>query len=247
MTLSLALVSPGRTSSGGSAFSRNLAAELEVVLGRSVPQAAVPPSGRAELPPEIHECDVVVNLGARVMPTTGMSVYWPLNVAPLDKGLNILPHTSPKNRARHLVLRARLRQSVGRADALVFGSHYARSLYMAQYPRASQLPYRVIRGGTPSLTIEANRPDPGSPPLIRVCSHLYPDKGILEFLVAFADALPHLPPGTRVRVAGADRDPVYAAAVREQVVKSDLEDTVTIGPANAEELTALYSRADLCV
>lgn len=247
MSSTIALVSPGRTSSGGSAFSQNLAGELETVLGRSVPQASVPSSGRAELPAAVRACDVVVNLGARVMPAPGLSVYWPLNVAPLDNGLDILPHTSPKNRARHLLLRARLRQSVGRADALVFGSHYARTLYMARYAQASQLPYRVIRGGTPSMDIEANRPDPTSPPFVLVCSHLYPYKGILEFLEAFAEAIPLLPRGTHVRVAGADRDPQYAAAVRRRVAEHGLEQSVTIAPADATELKNLYAQADLCV
>lgn len=247
MNPTIALVSPGRTSSGGSAFSQNLAAELEVVLGRPVPQASVPSSGRGELPDEVRSCDVVVNLGARVIPTDGVSLYWPLNVAPLDNGLDVLPHTSPRNRARHLLLRTRFRQSVGRADALVFGSHYARSLYMAKYARASKLPYRVIRGGTPSMQIQPNRPDASTPPFLLVCSHLYPYKGVLEFLEAFAEALPHLPPGTHVRVAGADRDATYAAAVRERVATKGLTTSVTIAPANPEELQDLYSQADLCV
>lgn len=247
MSPTIALVSPGRTSSGGSAFSQNLAAELEVVLGRQVPQASVPSRGRGELPEEVRSCDVVVNLGARVIPTDGLSFYWPLNVAPLDSGLDVLPHTSPRNRARHVLLRTRFRQSVGRADALIFGSHYARSLYMARYSRASQLPYRVIRGGTPSMQIQPNRPDAGTPPFLLVCSHLYPYKGVLEFLEAFAEALPQLPQGTHVRVAGADRDATYAAAVRKRVAAHGLTTSITIAPANPEELQDLYAQADLCV
>lgn len=247
MNPTIALVSPGRTSSGGSAFAQNLATELEAVLGHRVPQAAVPARGKSDLPEEVRACDVVVNLGARVIPTEGKSIYWPLNVAPLDNGLDILPHTSPRNRARHVLLRSRYRQSVGRADGLVFGSHYARTLYMAKYAKGSQLPYRVIRGGTPSLDVLENQPDAASPPLIVVCSHLYPYKGILEFVEAFAEALPELPPGTRARIAGADRDPTYAAAVRRLVLQRSLDSVITIGPADAAELADMYSQADLCV
>lgn len=247
MTQSLALVSPGRTSSGGSAFAKHLAAELEDITGSPVPQAAVPATGRVSVPAAVASADVVVNLGARVVPTDKFSVFWPLNVAPLDSGLDVLPHTSARNRARHLVLRARLRQSVARADALAFGSHYARSLYMARYAAAARLPYRVIRGGTPSIDVQPNSPDPARAPLVLVCSHLYPYKGILEFIEAFAQALPSLPAGTRCRIAGADRDRTYAAAVRSRVTELNLHGSVTIAAADAGELPGLYAAADLCV
>lgn len=247
MSKTIALVSPGRTSSGGSAFSSQLAHELKSVLGAPVPEASVPPSGRVTLPSTITSCDVVVNLGARVMPHDGLSIYWPLNVAPLDNGLDILPHTSPRNRARHVLLRTRLRQSVNRADALVFGSHYARTLYMARYARGSQLPYRVIPGGSPSLDVVPNAPDHESPPFVLVCSHLYPYKGILEFIDAFIDARAHLPSGTTVRIAGADRDNVYAQAVHRRIADAGLSEDVTVAPAGGDELKALYAAADLCV
>lgn len=243
---SLALVSPGRTSSGGSAFARHLASELEAITGRPVPQAAIPSTGRVNLPATVSDAEIVVNLGTRVVPTEALSVFWPLNVAPLDNALRKLPHTSARNRVRHVILRARLRESMGRAHALVFGSHYARSLYMARFARGSKLPYRVIRGGTPSIDLAPNAPDPNQPPLVLVCSHLYPYKGILEFIDAFAHAVRRLPPGTRCRIAGADRDPTYAAAVHSRVREHNLQGSVIVAPASEQELSELYAAANLC-
>lgn len=245
----LTLVSPGRTSSGGSAFSRQLADAVTDICDARVSTAALPPSGRSSLPADIADSDVVVFLGARTVQTRArLSIFWPLNVAPLDNSLNFLPHTSMRNRARHLALRARLSRSISRADALCFGSHYARSLYMAQYPRASQLPYRVIPGGTPSLEI-AHRPGAhsSSTRLVLCCSHLYPYKGIIEFVRAIGQIKTHIPDDVEFRVAGADRDPVYAAAVRNEVYALGLQDIVTIAEATPDELSELYSRATMAV
>ncbi|MFX4285468.1 glycosyltransferase [Janibacter sp. G349] len=247
MTKSIALVSPGRTSSGGSAFSANLARELELITGRPVPQGNVPPNGRGELTSDVLDCDVVVNLGARVIGSGKVDIFWPLNVAPLDHGLDILPHTSPRNRARHLMLRTRFRQSVNRSHGLVFGSHYARTLYMAKYSKGSQLPYRVILGGSPSIEVFQNRPPTDAGPLILVCSHLYPYKGILEFIDALALAREELPDGTRVRIAGAERDAKYSAEVHRRIRASGLMDMVVVASASADELRSLYQDATLCV
>lgn len=244
----IAVVSPGQTSSGGSAFTAQLVPELESVIGEPVPTAGVPATGKADLPDTVADARTVVFLGARAFRTRGSKVvFWPLNVAPLDHSIALLPHSSPKNRARHVLLRRRLAQSVGRADALCFGSHYARTLYTAQYAKAAPLPYQVIPGGTPSLPISglAREPDSAQPTIL-ACSHLYPYKGIIELVEAFALLYRDFP-ALKLRIAGADRDRRYAAAVRARVSALGLDDAIHIAPAAPDELSALYRTAVLAV
>lgn len=247
----LAVVSPGRTSSGGSAFATNLVAGLIGVLGEDVPQGAIPATGRATLEPAVAQADTIVFLGARVVDHDARNaVFWPLNVAPLDRSMNYLPHTTARNRARHLLLRTRLAQSVRQADALVFGSHYARALYTSQIAAAAALPYAVIPGGTPSLhaipRAEAPRTRDGHR-LVLCCSHLYPYKGILQFVGAIGAVRSRLPGDVRVRIAGADRDRRYAEAVRARVTELGLDELVQVRAAQADELPSLYATAEVCV
>lgn len=248
-SLRLAVVSPGRTSSGGSAFSENLVRGLESVLDRSVLTAKVPATGSAGLPSKLDDCDAVVFLGARAVHTGApYSLFWPLNVAPLDYSLDRMPHVSVRNRLRHRLLRARLGQSIRHADAMVFGSHYARSLYLARYATASRLPYRVIPGGTPSLDVTPpSEQSTRSGRLVLCCSHLYPYKGILEFVEALGRVRDQLPASLQVRIAGADRDRTYAAAVLSRVNELGLAPMVHVGPASNHELRSLYSRAEIAV
>lgn len=153
-----------------------------------------------------------------------------------------------RNRGRQVALRARLGHSIKRVDALCFGSHYARSLYMARYPAAARMPYRIIPGGTPSLAVEPRSDTVDSNTrLVFCCSHLYPYKGILELIRAVAAIRDRLPPNVEVRIAGADRDPVYAAAVHAEIRDRNLADLVTVAPADQAELSSLYQRADLAV
>lgn len=245
----LAVVSPGRTSSGGSAFSENLVRELQSILGREVATAQLPPTGTASLPRTVERCDAVVFLGARVIETkAALSLFWPLNVAPLDDSINHLPYSSARNRIRHVLLRTRLAQSVRRVDAMAFGSHYAKSLYLARFPAAAVLPYRVIPGGTPSLDFQKSpEPTVTEQRLVLCCSHLYPYKGILQFIEALGNVREALPSNVRVRIAGADRDKTYAAAVRRRIVELRLSELVEVRQADNSELSRLYSEAEVAV
>lgn len=247
----LAVVSPGRTSSGGSAFAQNLAGELDAILGEDVVLAGIPATGSATLPEPVATAETIVFLGARVVDHQARhAVFWPLNVAPLDHSINYLPHTTVRNRARHLLLRARYGQSVRRADALVFGSHYARALYTTAFAAAAPLPYAVIPGGTPSVRRVERPANPRLPDgrrLVLCCSHLYPYKGILQFVSALGRVRDQLPADLLVRIAGADRDVRYAAAVRAKVAELGLGQLVEVSGATPEELAELYGQAELCV
>lgn len=241
----IAIVSPGRTSSGGSAFARNLTQELTPLVDGEVVVASLPAAGRSRLPANVAAADTTVFLGARVVPKDqGISIFWPLNVAPLDRGVTRLPHTSARNRARQVLLRSRLHASVKAADGLCFGSHYARALYTTNFAEGSRLPYAVIPGGTPSVDVAPRVPTEGER-LILCCSHLYPYKGIIEFVRALERV--RLPADVRVRIAGADRDRRYAAAVRAAIDAAGLSGQVEVAPADATELAALYARAELAV
>lgn len=241
----IALMSPGRTSSGGSSFAANLAPVLADVTGREVRLVAVPARGRVPRPGP--DCPDIVCLGSRAVREAGATtVFWPLNVAPLERHVARLAASSVRNRARHLALVARLGRSIDRADGLVFGSHHARSLYQARYPRAARLPYAVIPGGSPSGLPLVPR-NPTQPPLVLVVSHLYPYKGIMEFVEAAAGVHRRAPGNVRFRVAGADRDPRYAHVVRRRVAELGLDRWLTIAPASPTELSALYAEATLAV
>lgn len=243
----LAVVTPGRTSSGGSAFSGSLVPALEKYLGNSVVQAWIPPAGRFAPAPELLDCTDVVFLGTRAQRVGSANIiFWPLNVAPFEKHVVRAEASSIRNRLRHGLLSQRLGRSVAAADGLVFGSYHARTLYQAAFPVGVRKPYSVIMGGTPSGLEILPRTDPDQPLLLLV-SHLYPYKGILEFVEAVALALPKLDPATQVRVAGADRDPRYAAAVRRRIEKLDLVDRVTVKPADPVEMAQLYARAKIAV
>jgi len=247
--LSIAVVTPERTSSGGSAFSANLVPALEALPGvASVVGAHLPPVGRMRLPREVRDASHVVFVGSRAERVDGATtVFWPLNVAPLEKHVARAESSSLRNRARHVALLRRLGASVGSVDALVFGSLHARTLYQSTYPAAARLPYLVNRGGTPSgLEVLARDVDPERP-LVLLVSHLYPYKGVREFVEAVGLMAGRLPADAQFRVAGADRDPTYARAVHEQVARLGLGDRLVVAPAGPEEMSSLYARAAVCV
>ncbi len=248
--MNVAVMTPGRTSSGGSAFSENLVPHLNRILREPVHEGTVPPLGRIVLDRAAQEASHVVFIGSRVARLAmGQKVFWPLNVAPLERHVNHLPHTSSRNRARHILLRARLGRAVSASNALVFGSLHARSLYMANYAAAARLPYAVVRGGTASFDVSASgrHEDLPASRLVLVVSHLYPYKGILELVDAIATIDRQLPPDVMVRVAGADRDRRYAAAVHGRVSELGLKNRIKIAPADSMEMRSLYATAELAV
>jgi len=244
--MKLGIVSPGRTSSGGSAFSGNLVPALEKKLGEPVVSASIPPVGSFQPTAELSSCSHVVFVGARAERVKGAKImFWPLNVAPLEKHVVRSEASSLKNRLRHIALLRRLKNSVDAADGMIFGSLHARTLYQAAFPTAARLPYQINRGGASSLTPASRRQS--AEPLILLVSHLYPYKGTLQFVEAAAQAVPRLPGSVRFRVAGADRDPRYASAVRRRVDDLNLGDRVEIRAADPSEMAQLYSEATLCV
>lgn len=248
--LRVCVISPGRTSSGGSAFARSLLPELANVLGTPVTGGSVPPIGRLKLPSEVVGATHVVFLGSRAVRVDGAStVFWPLNVAPLEQHVVNMANTSARNWARHRLLKRRLERSASLADGLVFGSFHARTLYMAAFAKAAKKPYIVNRGGTPSLAMPSKSGTGSSPSrrLVLLVSHLYPYKGILEFVEAVGRAHNDLPDDVEFRIAGADRDPRYAAKVHARVAELGLKGRLLVREAPPDEMAGLYARASLAV
>ncbi|WP_305705324.1 glycosyltransferase family 4 protein [Nocardioides sp.] len=226
--------------------------ELEQVLGAQVLQASAPAVGRLVLPEAVGKSSHIIFLGSRAVPVQGAKViFWPLNVAPLEQHVVKMENSSPRNRLRHRLLKRRLEHSVRAADGLVFGSNHARTLYMGAFAAAATRPYIVNRGGAPSL---GGVPQEGRGPrlrggrrLILMVSHLYPYKGILEFVQAVGSVRHQLPDDVEFRVAGADRDRTYAARVHAEVRSLGLQDRLVIKEAAPDEMATLYGRADLAV
>jgi glycosyltransferase involved in cell wall biosynthesis len=246
--INLLVVAPGLTSSGGIAFGERLVSELEVQLGREVGRAETPRLGRLQLDRHSAGATHVLFLGSRAIEVAGArTVLWPLNVAPFDARTVHAPSSSVQNRARHRLLLHRLRRSVGCVDGLVFGSHYARSLYLARFADAATMPYRVIRGGARSLEVADGTEGRRDGGLILCVSHLYPYKGILELVEAVAIVDAELPPAVTVRIAGADRDRRYAAAVRKRIMDRGLDHRIEVRAATGPELQSLYAEAEVAV
>lgn len=244
----VSIVAPGQTSSGGSAFTQQLCPALEEVLGEPVALGNAPSRGRIDLAGAVTQARNVVFLGSRAVRVAGAgTVFWPLNVAPLERHVRTSSQQGRHNRLRHLALLPRLRRSVAAADGLVFGSMYARSLYMSRYADAARLPYAINPGGMPSLSPVLPRHTDDERPLVLLVSHLYPYKGIVEFVEAVAQAIPRLPENVRFRVAGADRDRRYAAQVHRRVEELGLTDRLAVAPAWGEEMPGLYADATLAV
>jgi glycosyltransferase involved in cell wall biosynthesis len=244
--MKLGIVSPGRTSSGGSAFSGNLVPALEKLLRHPVVSVGIPPTGTFRPPAALMSCTHVVFIGSRAERISGAKIiFWPLNVAPLEKHVVRTEASSLKNRLRHLALLQRLRRSVAVADGMVFGSMHARTLYQAEFPAAARLPYQINRGGAASLAASARAET--ADPLVLLVSHLYPYKGILQFVDAVAQAADRLPDAVRFRVAGADRDARYADAVRQRARELGMETRIEIRPADPQEMANLYASATICV
>lgn len=245
---SIAVVSPGRTSSGGSAFAAGLVPALRRRLGDElVIEASAPSVGRMSLSPEVCRARTVLFAGSRAVSVPGaLTIFWPLNVAPFEKHVARAQSSSVKNRLRHVALLRRLGRSVAAVDGLVFGSLHARTLYQAAYPLGAVKPYSINRGGTSSgLTLAARRETQS--PLVLLVSHLYPYKGILEFVEAVGQATRQLPRDVRFRVAGADRDPVYAREVHHRVSQLGLGSRFVVAPADLVEMGELYAEATLSV
>lgn len=232
-------------------MARDLHRALEGVLGEEVPSTGIASNGAARLPAHVSHARSIIFLGTRVVDNQAdRAIFWPLSVAPLDASVNQLDHTSLENKARQSLLRHRLRRSVVRADGLIFGSHYGRALYTARYAAGAMLPYAVISQGPASLQVtpQAIEADDGRGKVrILVCSHLDAYKGLLEFIDALGQVDRDLLSSTSVRIAGADREPVYAEAVRRRIQDLALGAHIEVASATKDELADLYGAADLFV
>lgn len=244
--MKLGIVSPSRTSSGGAAFAIGIVPALNARLDHPVTSTEVAPLGKFHPSPELATCSHIIFAGARAERVQGAkTIFWPLNVAPLEKHAAYAHPSTLKHRLRHVALMHRLRHSVRAVDGMVFSSMHARTLYQAAFPAAATKQYLLLKGSAPSMAPvqRANCADP----LILLVSHLYPYKGILQFVEAAAIAAGRLPESVRFRVAGDNRDVHYARAVRQRISELGMDQRIEIRPAGREELSRLYSEATICV
>lgn len=251
----LVVVSPSRTSTGGSAFANALVVKLEEQVRCPVEHVHISAFGKLSISSHAVPA-LVLFLGSRAVRVAGSrAIYWPLNVAPLERHVARIKHANLLHRPRQYALRFRLKNAVDAADALIFGSNHARSLYMASFPNASTKPYAVVNCGTRSLgtltnkstALERSIVDPNSERLILVVSHLYPYKGILEFVEAIGTVRDKLDDDIRIRIAGNPADRRYSRAVQRRIVELGITKYFVISPANQKELALLYAAASLVV
>lgn len=244
----LLVAAPSRTSAGGSAFLERLTEELSSLLDHPVRVLDLPPTRRT-VSSATADATHVLCLGTRAVRVGGaVTVFWPLNVAPFERHVLYSRAITLRSQTRNVALRGRLRRSVALADALVFSSQHARSLYMAASSAAATKPYAVIRSGSSTLPMPiTHRPVKAEARSILAVSQLYPYKGMLQLIEAMWVINSRLSDTVRLRIAGADSDSVYAARVHARVSDLGLSNRITVASANSEELQQLYADADLVV
>lgn len=246
----LAIISPGRTSSGGGVYANCLIMELNKILNTPVLHLSTPRFGRFTVPAELDEITHALFMGSKAMKVPGTIVaFWPLNIAPLELHTYIVSQASRLNGLRLGALRLRMGRAAKAADGMIFASEHARSLFSSTYTHAAKKPYAVVKSGTRSLDSPfagaVHRTSGGSTRLILVVSHLYPYKGILELVEAIAAIEESLPDDVQVRIAGAASDRRYAAAVLARIEDLGLTRRVSLAPAEPEELATLYRSASV--
>lgn len=228
-----------RTSGGGKNVNGGLLGGLEAAKGCTV----VPFDPAGTLP---NDCDVLVCTGSKAVRARGTkTVFWPLNVAPLEEETRALAATSMKARLRYRLLPLKLWASIARSDGLVFGSQYASDLYRSSFARARRLPTTVIRTGMPSLPLTEQPPRDPVRGRILMVSHLYPYKLAVEAIEAVAKVREQFP-DAHLRIAGKIADPEYGGRVMTAV--ADYPGAAAlIGSLSQQDLLAEYAAADVAL
>jgi len=247
-----------RTSGGGLNFVANLAAALldvahsheHVVLRGSHDSvsAVLDSQGRSQ-PSEVpYASSGAVNLfpGTVVSrPSSGKVVWWPLNVAPLEPETVRHSSTDLQSTLRYRLLKYRLAYTATRCDAAIFGSEYARSLYLSSFKSLRKLPTVVISGGAPSLGTLISRWKGEESRKILAVAHMYPYKRLEELFEAFLGSRARVD-GFELVVAGKEADRIYARRLQEIAAKSEGSIRL-LGNINQVELAREYESARLFV
>lgn len=194
--------------------------------------------------------DVMLSPGTEVHRVEGVpGIMWPLTVAPLEVAALRQLGSSARQRARWRLLAHSLRSAVRQADAFVFSSHYARSLYQQEMPEVRARPSCVI---APASSIPpTGGPHPGADtvrrPYLLFVSHLYPYKMVVELIQGWALARGAGADFDLV-IAGAANDPAYSARVDAAVASSGWSDRVhLLGNVPSAQLPGLYAGASAFV
>jgi glycosyltransferase involved in cell wall biosynthesis len=169
------------------------------------------------------------------------------NLAPFDD--DVICRSAPRTRLRLKALRELGIASAKAVSRVVFISDYARDRLLPLFGIEAGRSARVHLGRDPAFSPEALQRAPqlreryGLPEqyLLSV-GQFYPYKNIVELVVGFSRALPALPPGLPLVLAGAEHDAEVVQAVRAAIAREGLEGRVRLlGNVPYEDLPPLYA------
>lgn len=195
------------------------------------------------------DVDVLLCPGTQLTRVAGIpSVLWPLTVAPFEPHARAALGGSVTRRLRWRILREAVRIDCGRADGLVFSSHYARAVHEAANSSLREVPSTVIWPAASLLpTARSKLSSMVAPkqPYILFVSHLYPYKMAVELVQGFARFITSTNAPHDLVLAGATVDHGYARRLRATITELRLEARVhVLGNVDAKDLPALYEGAE---
>jgi glycosyltransferase involved in cell wall biosynthesis/2-polyprenyl-3-methyl-5-hydroxy-6-metoxy-1,4-benzoquinol methylase len=203
-----------------------------------------------QLPGLLGDADVLLspaNLAVLRCPKPQVLIFQ--NVAPFDPSLR--GRMRPPARLRLEALRQLGVLSARVADRVVFLSSFSRDLLLAQLGVPAARARVVHMGRDPAFEPGARvgtaalleRLGVGQPYVLSV-SHAYFYKNLVELVGGFAEALPALPPGCLLLLAGALVEPGYAAQIRAEIERTGLGARVRLlGEVPYDDLPALMAGA----
>ncbi len=175
------------------------------------------------------------------------------NAAPFDE--QVLEPCPPLKRARLLALQKIGIASARAADRVVFISQFQRELLSRKLAMPTERGRTIYLGRDPQFAPaarlapeELKRRYGLNEPFLLSVSHFYHYKNIVELVQGFARALPQLPPGVQLALAGAEHERDYSERVHRTVREEGLEGRVIfLGNVPHQELPALYASASLFI
>lgn len=191
---------------------------------------------------ETNSVDLLLCPGNQASRTNGLTVWWPLTVAPYEQiAVSAQSAGGAKARARWAAIRSSLSVSARFADRVVFSSNYARALYQSALEKQLlHKPSTVIRPST-SIEIRPNRPS--SPPYLLGVSNFNRYKFLLEILEAFAES-ENFKAGWRLKLAGRFPDLGYEREANDLIEALGIRGSIDLmGEQTPAGLVPLYQAA----
>lgn len=188
--------------------------------------------------------DVMLMPGTEVNPVAGVpSVMWPLTVAPFETVARDQLGRTLWDKVRWQALGSAVTHAASRADAFVFSSHYARSLYESSINGVRSAP-AVIIPPAPTLSLsDTVQPREVKRPYLLFVSHLYPYKMVVETVRAHASALQR-GVDLDLAIAGAPVHADYRTAVSDEIARCGTTERVALlGSLGPDRLRGLYEHA----